>query len=51
MSKLNDSPIKVKSFDFACEFVLYCDTLKENKDFELASQLLRNGTRIRAITR
>ncbi len=51
MSKLNESPIRIKSFQFACEIVLYCDTLKENKDFELASQLIRSGTSIGANTR
>ena len=51
MSKLNDSPIRIKSFQFACEIVQYCDELKKNKDFELASQLLRSGTSIGANTR
>lgn len=51
MSKLTESPIKIKSFQFACEIVKYCDTLKENKDFELASQLIRSGTSIGANTR
>ena len=47
----DESPIRKKSFEFACEIVLYCDKLKENKDFELASQLLRSGTGIGANTR
>ncbi|MFY9243808.1 MAG: four helix bundle protein [Polaribacter sp.] len=51
MSKLDNSPIRIKSFQFACEVVIFCDTLKENKDFELASQLLRSGTSIGANTR
>jgi len=51
MSKLDESPIRTKSFHFACEIVIYCDTLKKNKDFELASQLLRSGTSIGANTR
>ncbi|MEN8816238.1 MAG: four helix bundle protein [Nonlabens sp.] len=46
-----NSPIRTKSFDFACEIVRYCDELKINKDFELASQLLRSGTSIGANTR
>lgn len=33
------------------EIVNYCDKLKENKDFELASQLLKSGTSIGANTR
>lgn len=51
MSKLDNSPIRIKSFQFACEVVKYCDFLKERKDFELASQLLRSGTSIGANTR
>jgi len=51
MSKLDNSPIRIKSFQFACDIVLYCDTLKKNKDFELASQLLQSGTSIGANTR
>ena len=48
---LNDSPIRIKSFAFACEIVRYCDVLKANRDFELASQLLKSGTSIGANTR
>ena len=48
---LNESPIRIKSFEFACEIVKYCDKLKEQKDFELASQLLKSGTSIGANTR
>jgi four helix bundle protein len=48
---LNDSPIRIKSFAFACDIVRYCDVLKANKDFELASQLLKSGTSIGANTR
>ena len=51
MSKLNESPIRIKSFQFACDIVKFCDELKEKKDFELASQLLRSGTSIGANTR
>jgi len=46
-----DSPIRTKSFEFACEVVHYCDQLKLKKDYELASQLLRSGTSIGANTR
>ena len=45
---LNNSPIRVKSFQFACEIVHFTDKLKKNKDFELASQLLKSGTSIGA---
>lgn len=48
---LNESPIRIKSFEFACEVVKYCDKLKSQKDFELASQLLKSGTSIGANTR
>ncbi len=51
MSKLNDSPIRVKSFQFACDVVRYCDELKKNKDYELATQLMNSGTSIGANTR
>lgn len=48
---LNESSIRIKSFSFACDIVHYCDELKLNRDFELASQLLRSGTGIGANTR
>ncbi|MBD0779670.1 four helix bundle protein [Maribacter sp. ANRC-HE7] len=51
MGTLNESPIRIKSFQFACDIVLYCDILKKNNDFELASQLLKSGTSIGANTR
>ena len=51
MGTLNESPIRIKSFQFACDIVLYCDILKKNNDFELASQLLKSGTSIGQILR
>jgi len=48
MSKLNESPIRIKSFHFACEIVNYSKVLKENKHFEIASQLIRSGTSVGA---
>ena len=51
MSKLNESPIRIKSFQFACEIVTYCKSLKEDKHFEIASQLIRSGTSIGATVR
>lgn len=48
---LENSPIRIKSFQFACDIVRFSDTLKENKDFVLASQILRSGTSIGANTR
>jgi len=51
MNKLNESPIRIKSFQFACEIVDYTRLLKKNKDFEIASQLLKSGTSIGANVR
>ncbi len=48
---LSESPIRIRSFEFACEIVKYCDQLKLEKDFEIASQLIRSGTSIGANTR
>ncbi|MEM1002524.1 MAG: four helix bundle protein [Bacteroidota bacterium] len=48
---LDDSPIRTKSFQFAIDIVHFADKLKENKDFELASQILKSGTSIGANTR
>lgn len=48
---INNSPIRIKSFQFAVDIVHFTDKLKENRDFELASQLLRSGTSIGANTR
>jgi four helix bundle protein len=49
--KLNNSPIRIKSFEFACTIITYAKTLKEEKEFEIASQLLRSGTSIGANVR
>lgn len=46
-----ESPIRVKSFQFACDIVKYCDELKQNKDYEISSQLLKSGTSIGANAR
>lgn len=51
MSRLDESPIRKKSFQFAVEIVQFTQTLKQNKDFELASQLLKSGTSIGANVR
>ena len=42
------SIIKTKSYDFALEIVKLCVKLKNEKHFEIASQLLRSGTSIGA---
>ena len=46
-----DSPIRIKSFQFVYEIVIYSDYLKSRKDFEIASQFLKSGTSIGANTR
>lgn len=51
MSNLLESPIRIKSFDFACEIVNYSKALKEQKHFEIASQLIKSGTSIGANVR
>lgn len=51
MSKLSESPVRIKSFQFACEIVFFTRILKERKEFELASQLLKSGTSIGANVR
>ena len=51
MSKLDKSPIRNKSFLFACDIVTYSKTLREKKEFEVASQLLKSGTSIGANVR
>ena len=51
MSKLNESPIRIKSFQFASEIVLFSRSLKELKEYELASQILKSGTSIGANVR
>jgi four helix bundle protein len=45
---MSDSIVKRKSYDFALSIVELCVRLKEQKHFEMASQLLRAGTSIGA---
>jgi four helix bundle protein len=40
-----------KSFQFALEIVLYCESLEENKKYVVSRQLLRSGTSIGANVR
>jgi four helix bundle protein len=42
------SPLKKKSFEFAIDIVHFCKLLREKKEYELSSQLLRSGTSIGA---
>lgn len=37
-----------KSFYFGCDIVNFCKELKQNHNFEIASQLIRGGTSIGA---
>ena len=51
MSNLNNSPIRVKSFQFACDIVNFARTLKEQGNYEIGSQILKSGTSIGANVR
>lgn len=42
------SIIKEKSYEFALQIVKLCKQLRQNKHFEIASQLLRSGTSVGA---
>ena len=42
------SIVKQKSYDFALQIIKLCIQLRENKHFEISSQLLRSGTSIGA---
>lgn len=48
---MSESPIRVKSFSFAVDIVNFTKTLRADKEYELASQLLRSGTSIGANVR
>ena len=45
---MTKSIIKQKSYDFALQIIKLCAQLRENKHYEIASQLLRSGTSIGA---
>ena len=45
---MSDNLIKEKSYQFAIRIIKLCLWLKENKHFEISSQLLRSGTSIGA---
>src|SRR5690606_35074091 len=51
MGGIDNSPLREKSFSFACSIIIFARALKENKEFELASQLIRSGTGIGANVR
>ena len=51
MSSVSNSPIRLKSFQFACDIVVYTKTLKNKKEYEVASQLLKSGTSVGANVR
>ncbi|UJH69011.1 four helix bundle protein [Allomuricauda sp. SCSIO 65647] len=46
-----NNPIVDKSFYFGCDIVRFSRVLKERKEFEIATQLIRCGTSIGANTR
>ena len=43
-----ESVVRQKSYDFALQVIRLCAQLKEQKQFEISSQLLRSGTSIGA---
>ena len=45
---MTESIVKQKSYDFALQIMKLCTELKEQKQFEIAAQLLRAGTSIGA---
>ena len=45
---MSDSIVKKKSYDFALQIIKLCLQLKNNKHYEISSQLLRAGTNIGA---
>ena len=48
MGGMEDSPVRAKSFSFACDIITFARALKEKREYELASQLIRSGTGIGA---
>lgn len=49
--KETGNPIVDKSFYFGCNIVVFCKKLKENREFEIARQLIKCGTSIGANVR
>lgn len=49
--KPRNNAIVDKTFYLACDIVKFCDGLRENRDYEIASQLLRSGTSVGANVR
>ena len=48
MGGMEDSPVRSKSFSFACDVITFARALKDKREYELASQLIRSGTGIGA---
>jgi four helix bundle protein len=46
---MKDSPLHIKSFEFALLIITVCKTLQEGKEYILSKQLLRSGTAIGAL--
>lgn len=49
--KPRNNAVVDKSFYLACDIVTFCSILRDNKDYEIASQLIRSGTSVGANTR
>jgi four helix bundle protein len=45
---MKENVVKKKSYNFALQIISFCSQLKQEKHFELSSQLLRSGTSIGA---
>ncbi|MDP1726306.1 MAG: four helix bundle protein [Bacteroidota bacterium] len=47
-NSISQLPIRERSFKFAVEIVKFCTLLKEERQYEIAKQLIRSGTSIGA---
>lgn len=45
---VHDSEIRKRTFEFARQIIRFSRVLKDNREFEIASQILRSGTSIGA---
>lgn len=48
---VHDSEIRKRTFEFARQIIRFSRILKDNREFEIASQILRSGTSIGASVR
>lgn len=49
--KPRNNAVVDKSFYLACDIVKFCTILRNDRDYEIASQLIRSGTSVGANTR